>query len=235
MPARPQLLPQGFPKRCSLWRVWKPCGSQLGVPREGEAPVGPCPECPQAGLGEGRGRADDALAADAEQVGFLMVIGPSGEETATSLFQGEQGRASARGWGSREGHPGVLGAPWGAAGSWAAWGPPSLGGYPQVCPCPERNSKGILLFPRVLHPCGTSSAHPCVPCWGSQSPQPHFLCPQGWQGSRTTASVCHPCATLSHVCWGLYHAASTRLLAVIRPQPAAPVRLSWRGWKYWDG
>lgn len=114
----------------------------------------PCvpPKPPSPGAmpteGEQQGRRavpDNAVPADAEQIGFPMVISRCRAETLTSLFQGEQGRARHRGWGrSRE--PGRT--PWGAGstlgvlrGARTLQGPPPVGGYPQVPPSMEQNCK----------------------------------------------------------------------------------------------
>lgn len=153
----PQLVPQGSPKPALLGRACKPTGStspwrdrgaprgwlaqRLGPPHSIPAPCPPQPwgDAPRGGVGgeqQGRGAVPaNAVPADAEQIGFPMVIGPVQSGDTDLFVPGRTRKGSPQGLGLQRGsgagargcweHPGVL---------QGSWGLPSVGGHPQVPP-----------------------------------------------------------------------------------------------------
>lgn len=149
-------------------------------------PLHPCPasppdshpalgRCPRRGTARAWGRPDNTVPADAEQIGFPMVIGPV-QSRDTDLFV--PGR-------TRKGSAQRLGPPRGArAGTLGCWDRLRGAGSTQRCPhARSKSAKALpetLLFlpavardvegpprsPRELSPCATSSTHPCIPCGG---------------------------------------------------------------------
>lgn len=131
--------------------------------------------CPRRGTARAWGRPDNTVPADAEQIGFPMVIGPV-QSRDTDLFV--PGR-------TRKGSAQRLGPPRGArAGTLGCWDRLRGAGSTQRCPhARSKSAKALpetLLFlpavardvegpprsPRELSPCATSSTHPCIPCGG---------------------------------------------------------------------
>jgi len=213
----------------------------------------PCPaspptpgRCSQGGQQGRRATPENAVPTDAEQIGFPMVIGPVRSGDTDLFVPGRTGKGSTQGLGPRRAagtgapgcweHPGVL------LCAWTPQGPPSIRGYPQIPPCtqhmeglqtpssPSWDMGGPPWSPRELSPCAPSSTHPVQGGPEAPSPVSHPLSaaaggflPERPRGRCVCTRVCERVRAR-----GVYRGAGARLLAVIRPQPAATVRLSWR-------
>lgn len=168
-----------------------------------------------------------------------MVIGPVQSGDTDLFVRGEQGRVRHRagategGWSVR---PRVLGAPWGAvecadtSGASLCLGVPT---GPQQIPAETLLSLlvwdmvGPLRSPAHVPP---AALVPVSHVGGSLKPPGPISQPLSTGAGEGPVKCAHACASTCTYTgtWGGYRAAGTRLLPVIRPQPAATVRLSRR-------
>lgn len=217
--------PTGFPQKILAWEgvetLWQPA---QGCPGKVKPLWGlhPCPVCPQDGLGEGRAvRMRPPGGCGADWVSDRVSDGyqQCGAQTATSLFQGEQGRASAWDWG----HCRELG--------WAPRGAGStLGCCCRVLGSAGSSASGGGKIPKgFCSPRGCSArVAPAVPipvchAGGPKAPSPISVSAVG--GAHTCACVTPMCQGVTPMCQGvtaLCQSLTHVLGALSRCQHSAP-------------